>query len=186
MKFKAGDRVMLSKDSHHFGEPHQLSDGEVGVVIVPHDGGNNHPVHVRYGGGTKSYEESDLILEGERRATKFIAIYDEGDGDPAREFSSEKELMEWLNDLPSEVIKSSIRVFSVSGEYEPKFCTTLEKVAGKTTTLPGLKKRGRPVGSKKKGSKPNSEQVWFRINRLGWSEEEARTTPVKHYRRRAR
>lgn len=61
---------------------------------------------------------------------QFVAIWDERSGDPAKTFTSKKELDEWLKEAyeSERIIKSSIRVFSVKEEHQVKVNFSLKKV----------------------------------------------------------
>ena len=74
--------------------------------------------------GSMEVYKGDKVLP-----VQFIVIYDLVDRDPAKTFTSRKELNKWLKEAKEDrdVIFSSIKVFEVKREYEVKTSFSLKK-----------------------------------------------------------
>ena len=87
--------------------------------------------------GVVAWEGEDdirLISHGHfPRPVQFIAFYDETDGDPAKKFTSKKELNEWLKEAQKDgnIIFDSIEVFPVGKPMKIEMSFKLKGVSDK-------------------------------------------------------
>ena len=128
MKFKVGDKVVFTENS---------GIGKVGVTAEVYDlGTNDMHIYVKDssdGSGSWAVEPSWIRLVDSKKEkvlpVQYIVIYDFVDRDPAKTFTSRKELNKWLKEAKEDrdVIFSSIKVFEVKREYEVKTSFSLKK-----------------------------------------------------------
>ncbi len=118
MKFKVGDKVIGTKGAY---------SGQCGIKgTIVGITGDNIPYKVQYDNGVRTYEGKEdikLIKKGritKAKPVKFVAIYDENNEDPAKTFTSKKELNTWLTEVRDndDIVWNSIKVFEVKKEYE--------------------------------------------------------------------
>ena len=131
-KFKFGDRVKVNNRysfKNDIGVVSDVLSDDAYEVKVP---GCHDPSFGWF------YEEKDLIsLKGGRpkkeKPVQFIAFYDETDGDPAKKFTSKKELNEWLKEAQKDgnIIFDSIEVFPVGKPMKIEMSFKLKGVSNK-------------------------------------------------------
>lgn len=76
MKFKVGDRVLLSKESRFYGQPHQLPIGVIGTVSVIRKE-QLLPVIVTWAAGHNCYLHNDLRPAKDHYIKKFKELYEQ-------------------------------------------------------------------------------------------------------------
>jgi len=121
-KFKVRDRVKVIKRDSWNDDKYVGKTGE----IINAEGSGIYPYFVEFNNGDKEYfadDEVELVSRSRGRPpkpVKYIAFYDEEDRDPAKKFTSRKELNEWLKEAEGnrDIIFSSIKVYEVKKEYE--------------------------------------------------------------------
>jgi len=140
-KFKVGDKVKVV--GNEAGDDYNRYLGKTGVIVEADDGMYPYMVEFDKEGG-KYHDSKDVFGEQELALAKpgrpsklkpiqFIAFYDETDGDPAKKFTSKKELNEWLKEAQKDenIIFDSIEVFPVGKPMKIEMSFKLKGVSDK-------------------------------------------------------
>jgi len=123
MKYKEGDKVKVIENNSGLGV-YDKYIGQVGKVtgVIKHI---TYPYDVLFGDGKESdwkEEELSVVTRGrpsKPKPVKFIAIYDEEDGDPTKKFVSKTALNKWLKEAreDDDIVFESIEVYEVKDVY---------------------------------------------------------------------
>lgn len=131
MSFKVGDKVKIVKiDSISAIDKKDL--GKQGVIIEK-GVNNDHPYRVEFKNKeTNIFNDDEMKKIGRGRPkkeklVKYIAIYNETDGDPAKKFFTLKELKTWIKEAKENenIIFDSIEVYPVSERLEVELKTSV-------------------------------------------------------------
>ena len=127
-KFKVGDRVRVKRDCSG------AIKGEIYTLTMGSRNGNG--MDALWAGGRCNCQYNWILVEGKRgrpkkeKPNQFIAIYDENDEDPVKEFKTRKELMAWLKEAyeNEDIINSSIKVAEIKNWFDISTTFRLKKV----------------------------------------------------------
>ena len=139
MSFKKGDKVKITKCTHVYengkdNRPCKLCKGKEGTIKSV-DLSELCPYTVKFKkeiaiGHSPIYEAKELQLL-KRKQIKYVVLYDEEDGDPAKTFSNLLSLKTWLFTalFESEIKYETIQIFEVKDEFQPKNVVGLTKMS---------------------------------------------------------
>ena len=129
MKYKVGDRVKVIKVddgpgswyAKYIGKTATITKVNVDAYVLdlPNKEGNQT---------SEGWFNEELSFAGKPLPIKFVVAYDEHDFDPAKLFTSRKELDDWLREARDNenIVWASLRVFEVKKEMEVKTTFTLK------------------------------------------------------------
>ena len=122
MKFKKGEKVKVIKcvvgNSNH--------EGEIGVITRRGCSSKDCHYHVKVKGYGECCAKQVRGTRGrpkKEKPVKYIAIYDENDADPVKEFTSKKELKVWLLEAQEneDIDFDSIKAYPVGPRLKIEF-----------------------------------------------------------------